>query len=201
MQLINDTTFVLNTSSWSSLSIGGASPSGGLFFNGPKAMAANGGQPVGLYTPTSWEEGSSGSHLDDENSALAGALMLAATSTGRYRRSVSDVERGILEDLGYSLQPLTPLMLTVESVNPGVSAELQLSGPEDRWYAVERSGNLAKWNEVTVVEMVDGAVTVSVPLAAIDTDQYFRLRETGVPNQPMTLQMLQTKNGLLRGRR
>jgi hypothetical protein len=179
--LINDSTFALNVAAWGAMSVGGASPGGGLFFNGPLAAAANGGQPVGLYTPTSWEEGSSGSHLDDENSALAGSLMLATTDTGRFRRSLTDVERGILEDIGYTLHPLPALTLEVTRVNPGVSAELRLAGPEDRWYAVEGSGDLLGWDEIDAVEMAGAATTLTVPLAASDQAQYFRLRETGMP--------------------
>ena len=191
--LINDSTFALDGTAWRTLSVGGASPGGGLFFNGPKAAAANGGQPVGLYTPTPWEEGSSGSHLDDDNPALAGSLMLAATDTGRYRRSLTDVERAILEDLGFTLHPLPALVLEVTRVIPGVSAELQLTGPEDRWYAVDRSGDLSNWAEVETVEMAGGAVALTVPLAAGDLKQYFRLRETGVPASLAAKGVLQRK--------
>ena len=73
------------------------------------------------------------------------------------------------------------MTLEVITLNPGVSAELRLGGPEDRWYALERSGDLLGWDEIDVVEMADGSVTLTVPLAAGAQEQYFRLRETGVP--------------------
>jgi hypothetical protein len=182
--VINPTTFAINQSTWNTTSVGGASPIAGLFFNGPMARAANGGQPVGLFSPALWEDGSSGSHLDDDNPAQGGLLMLAATGTGRYRRSLSNIERGILEDLGFTLHPLPPPTIELASLNPGVSVTLLLSGPEDRWYIVEQSVNLASWNEITVVELLGGTASVPVALAPSDTQQYFRLRENRRPDLP-----------------
>ncbi|MBN9132277.1 MAG: PEP-CTERM sorting domain-containing protein [Nitrosospira multiformis] len=101
--VIDPTTFAINETVWDASSVGEGSPAGGLFFDGPNAMAANGGNPAGLYTPSPWEEGSSVSHLDDNNSAYAGMLMLAASDTGPYTRDYSAVEIGILHDIGYTV--------------------------------------------------------------------------------------------------
>ncbi|SFU57924.1 PEP-CTERM sorting domain-containing protein [Nitrosospira multiformis] len=101
--VIDPTTFAINETVWDAGSVGGPSPAGGLFFDGPNARAANGGNPVGLYTPSPWEEGSSVSHLDDNNSAYAGMMMLAASDTGPYARDYSAVEIGILHDIGYTV--------------------------------------------------------------------------------------------------
>ncbi len=98
----------LDLEAWQQHSTGGTSRNGrGLFFNGPNAVAANDGEPVGLYTPRRWEEGSSVSHLDDQNRAYAGSMMLSAASNfGSYARTLSPVERGIMQDLGYTfIQP------------------------------------------------------------------------------------------------
>lgn len=84
----------------------------GLFFSGPKAVAANGGNLVGLYTPTIFEDGSSGNHLDDENSSLAGSMMLSATGAGPSARTLNNVEQAIFEDLGYSFASTTPTGVT-----------------------------------------------------------------------------------------
>lgn len=95
---------VLDGDAWDQHSTGGNSRNDrGLFFAGPNAMAANGGEPVGLYTPRRWEEGSSVSHLDDQNRAYDRSMMLAAASDfGAYTRTLSPIERGIMEDLGYT---------------------------------------------------------------------------------------------------
>lgn len=93
--------------SWAVDSIGGtgtapATPGSGLYFNGAFAMAANGGNPVPLYTPNPWEDGSSGAHLDDEYfTGASQQLMNAASTTGPGVRTLSDIEIGIFKDLGY----------------------------------------------------------------------------------------------------
>jgi PEP-CTERM motif len=101
-RVINPSDYALNPAAWEG-STGGASPAEGLFFDGPNAMAANGGQPVGLYTPETWMQGTSVSHLDDDNPAFAHMIMAAATPTGPTERDFSPVEVGILTDLGYSV--------------------------------------------------------------------------------------------------
>lgn len=100
-------TFATN-SVWTSASVGGTSPGAGLFFNGANAVAANGGQLVGLYSPTTWDEGSSASHIDTDNPAYAGMMMLHAVSTGSAARTFSPVEVGIMQDLGYTLAAPVP---------------------------------------------------------------------------------------------
>jgi len=116
-RIIEPTNFALNQGAWDTGSIGGTSPFGGLFFDGVNTVAANGGNPVGLYTPTTWEEGSSVSHLDDENPALAGRMMLARSDTGPYARDYDAVEVAMLTDLGYTAtvvpEPHTYAMLLV----------------------------------------------------------------------------------------
>lgn len=87
--VINGNTYALDASSWNTNRIAGPSPSAGLFFNGTNATAANGGLPVGLYTPVAWEEGSSVTHLDDENPLLQ-PLMMAAGARFWSRSPESD---------------------------------------------------------------------------------------------------------------
>lgn len=101
--VIDSSTFGLNQSTWDAASVGGTSPAAGLFFSGAYAMAANGGNRVGIYSPTTWVDGSSGSHLDDDNPALAGMMMLSASDKGPYARSFSNIEVGVFRDLGYTV--------------------------------------------------------------------------------------------------
>jgi hypothetical protein len=75
-----------------------------LFFGGANARAANGGNAVAIYTPNPWEEGSSGSHTDDNTFTGGNALLMnAATETGPGVRTLSAIEIGILKDLGFNL--------------------------------------------------------------------------------------------------
>jgi hypothetical protein len=97
--------FELNQFVWDYSSIGGASGGWverGMYFDGPNARAANGGNRVGLYTPTSWADGSSVSHLDTDNATFAGMMMFHEVGTGAAARRYSAIEVGILTDLGYT---------------------------------------------------------------------------------------------------
>ena len=105
-RLINPTAFVLNTR-WSIASIGGTGtvpPGNGLYFNGPNANAANGGNPVPIYSPNPWD-GGNGSHTDDNyfngsNPPLL--LMNIASDPGPGIRGISEIELGILKDIGFT---------------------------------------------------------------------------------------------------
>ncbi len=114
-RIIDPANFALNQAAWDAGSVGGASPVGGLFFDGPNTVAANGGNPVGLYTPETWGGNSSVSHLDDENPAYAGRMMLATSNTGPNARDYGATEVGMLTDLGYTVaivpEPETYAML------------------------------------------------------------------------------------------
>jgi Ca2+-binding RTX toxin-like protein len=100
--LINPLTNVLS-STWTTHSVGGTSPGSGLFFNGYNARTANGGSLVGLYSPTTWRNGSSGSHLDTDNPSYSSLMMIHAVNTGERARTLSAVESGIFRDLGFRM--------------------------------------------------------------------------------------------------
>jgi len=76
---------------------------GRLYFNGANAMAANGGLPVPLYSPASWEAGSSGSHLSYPGQMV---IMNAYINPGEGPDSLSAIELGMLQDLGYDFSPI-----------------------------------------------------------------------------------------------
>jgi hypothetical protein len=77
----------------------------GVFFSGPNAMAAYGGR-VPIYTPTTFREGSSMSHTDDNTFTGINDLMMNATvGTGPGVRTLSAIELGIFRDLGYASVP------------------------------------------------------------------------------------------------
>jgi len=112
--LISDTTLALDEARWDIASVAGqdggvGAPFGcgrGLLFNGANAVAANGGNPLEIYSPNPWEGGSSGSHLDDQCYTVDGAvstyMMEAQTVDGLGRRTISPVEVGVFRDIGYS---------------------------------------------------------------------------------------------------
>ena len=93
---------------WAAASIGGtgtvpATPNSGLYFKGTNAVAANGGNLVPLFSPTTWSSGSSGAHMDDAF-YIGGnkQLMNSATGNGPGIRTFSPLEVGIFKDIGYT---------------------------------------------------------------------------------------------------
>jgi len=98
--LVNDNTFAFDTSKNGVLT-GGVND--GMFFSGQNANAANGGNPIHIYSPDPWQGGSSGSHLDDDFYSSTQLLMEAATGPGNSARTLSEVEKCIFVDLGYDV--------------------------------------------------------------------------------------------------
>lgn len=79
---------------------------GGVYFGGTGAVTEY-GTLVPLYSPSPWEEGSSISHLDGR--VFTGPdrqMMNPQVPTGPGERTLSDVERAIMTDLGYTLAPM-----------------------------------------------------------------------------------------------
>jgi PKD repeat protein len=81
-----------------------------VFFNGPQTVAANGGSPAKLYAPSSWNPGSSYSHLDYNTYRLTpNALMVYMMSTGTSIHAPGPVTLGMLRDMGWTItQPGLP---------------------------------------------------------------------------------------------
>ncbi len=122
--LLINSNFELNTTGWNMASVGGAGAAG-LYFLGPNAMAANGGNPLFLYSPTTWAGGSSGSHLDtDFYNGMNGTFLQmmnheGAVSEGLDLRNYSPLEIGILRDIGYSQFIPEPSAWMFGAVGPG----------------------------------------------------------------------------------
>jgi hypothetical protein len=105
---INPTTYTWDTAFDPNLTGG----DGGLYFYGTNEALAFNGQPVPLYTPDKWAQGSSVSHLDDDyfnnktdpNDPRYVQLMNANDIPGPSGPDyLSSIEIGILKDLGYAL--------------------------------------------------------------------------------------------------
>jgi len=103
--IIDSHTNTLNQDVWNAASIGYSldGSSNGLFFGGQAAIAANGGEPVSLYSPGKWNPGSSASHLNPDIADQGGMMMVPYLAPGRSIREYSDIEVAMLTDLGYSV--------------------------------------------------------------------------------------------------
>ncbi|UJS25777.1 InlB B-repeat-containing protein [Thiothrix winogradskyi] len=100
---------LLNTAVYTnpSIALGAALTSNNLWFDGTAARAANGNQAVKLYAPSAWSPGSSYSHLDYATFANTdNKLMVYALSAGSSIHNPGNVTRGILQDLGWTVNSL-----------------------------------------------------------------------------------------------
>ena len=91
-------TFFINQPAWDAASVGGTGS--GLFFGGANAVAANGGNAVEIFSPTTWIDGSSGSHID--GTPFPTDMMKYDRGYGPETRDYSPVDVGILTDIGYT---------------------------------------------------------------------------------------------------
>jgi hypothetical protein len=85
----------------------------GLWFSGPRAMAAAGGQRPRLYSPETFEDGSSISHLDEETypAGSPNALMTPELARSEAIHDPGPIALGILADMGWALAGGPPLPL------------------------------------------------------------------------------------------
>ena len=82
--------------------LGSVLTSNDLWFTGSNAMAANGGQKVKIYAPSTWATGTSYSHLDYNTfKNTANALMIYAIPSGKSIHDPGPVALGILMDMGW----------------------------------------------------------------------------------------------------
>lgn len=115
---------LINTSVYSnsSTALGTALTSEDLWFHGPKAMEANGGQRVKIYAPSTWNPGSSYAHLDyGTYNDTANELMVFAVSSGESVHDPGAVTKGLLQDLGWPINTPTPLYTVTPSAGSGGS--------------------------------------------------------------------------------
>jgi hypothetical protein len=96
--------------------------SGDVFFDGANARAANGGDPVKVYAPGSWDPGSSISHLDNG----VDSVMNFSVGKGVSKRVYTDIDRGVLADIGWNTaaavpEPSSIALLTIGVVVFGIS--------------------------------------------------------------------------------
>jgi hypothetical protein len=85
-----------------STALGTALTSNNIWFHGSNAMAANGGQRVKIYAPSTWAGGSSYSHMDYNTfHGTANQLMVYAISKGDVIHDPGPIAKGILKDVGW----------------------------------------------------------------------------------------------------
>jgi hypothetical protein len=94
---------LINTSLYPnpSLELLGQMTSNNVFCRGVKVMQANGGNPVKIYAPSTWSQGSSMSHWDEIYRNTINALMLYAISHGESIHDPGPFTMALLQDIGW----------------------------------------------------------------------------------------------------
>ena len=125
---LNTTTFALDTTGFMNNVEGGTgtqppSPSTGLYFHGTHVQAANGGNPVPLYSPTIYQGGSSVSHWDTDyfqggnnpSNPNDFSLMNHAGSSGAEGvvRSFNNLDIAMLQDIFQVPEPNSALLVLI----------------------------------------------------------------------------------------
>jgi hypothetical protein len=87
----------------SSRALGNQLQSNNLFFNGANARFYNGGNPVKIYAPGSWNPGSSYSHPDTSFEDTINAMMVPFQDYGESIHHYGPVAFGMLQDFGWLL--------------------------------------------------------------------------------------------------
>ena len=91
-----------------------------VYFDGANANAANGGGRVELYTPSTWNSGSSYAHLGESFNGTINALMTYSISAGESIHDPGPVTLGILQDVGWNPEcpPPTPTSTATRTMTP-----------------------------------------------------------------------------------
>jgi hypothetical protein len=74
-----------------------------VYFVGTNSTAANGGNSVEIYAPTTFSSGSSLVHLN--TATYPNALMKHAIAAGTMVRAPSDLEWAMMRDMGWNIVP------------------------------------------------------------------------------------------------
>ena len=82
--------------------------SGNVYFDGPQAKSANGGNKPKLFTPASWASGSSFSHLDEIYNGTSNAMMTYSLAPREVIHDPGAIARGMLRDIGWTTSVPTP---------------------------------------------------------------------------------------------
>ena len=101
---------------------------GDVRFTGAAATAANGGVSPKLYAPTSWQSGSSYSHLDESTypAGNANSLMTPAIGANEVVHSPGPITLGVFADSGWATGGLPTLSMGSTRIVEGNSGARQL---------------------------------------------------------------------------
>jgi uncharacterized repeat protein (TIGR01451 family) len=153
---------------------------GGVFFDGTNADAANGGSRVQLYTPSTWQSGSSYSHLAEIFNGTPNALMTYSLNDGESIHSPGPVTCGILQDMGWpggcASVPNAPSNLNASALSQTrIKLTWNDNSSDESGFKVERSPDgSTSWSQIGAT-LANVAVYTDTNLTC-NTPYYYRVR-------------------------
>lgn len=124
-----------------------------LYWGGPNAVAANGGQPVQLYAPRPYEIGSSVAHLDEDAfpTGDVNALLTPFLSNGEVVHRPGPVDLGVFRDLGWTATLGVPAKVAgVSGTGGGGAVTLTWTRPADNGSGI--TGYRVSWTDDGVAQ-------------------------------------------------
>ncbi|MDB9454291.1 Calx-beta domain-containing protein, partial [Dolichospermum circinale CS-541/06] len=159
---------LLNTSLFPnpSTALGSQLTSNNIFFDGSNANAANGGNRVKLYAPSTWSGGSSYSHLDEVFNNTPNALMTYSIGFGESILNPGPVTLGLFKDMGWKLAGSSTNLVTVAATDAD-AGEPTNNGQ----YTLTRTGDTT--SALTVNIAMSGTATNGTDYTTIPTTVTF----------------------------
>ncbi len=164
----------VTTYSSPSTSLGNFLTSNNVLFTGANAVAANGGNNIKLYAPSTWESGSSYSHLDYNTfNNTSNQLMVPYISPGEALHDPGVVTKGLFKDIGWNLNgSSTGTLGKANLLSP--SGTITDTTPTYTWNAVSgstwyylyvnqgSSNKIKKWYTASAAGCSSGSGTCSI---------------------------------------
>ena len=152
-----------------SIALGSQLTSNNIFFDGANANAANGGNRVKLYAPSTWFGGSSYSHLDETTfNNTPNALMTPVISPGESILNPGAVTLGLFKDMGWRLAGSLPVITVVATDTSAAETAIGITTNPGR-FTLTRTGETT--SALTVNVLMSGTATngtdyTNIPRAA-----------------------------------
>ena len=175
-----------------------------LFWNGKKGVAANAGILPHLYAPSSWEPGSSYTHLDEVTfpAGDANSLMTPYLDNQEAVHAPGPVALGMLEDIGWTINnapvftdgsSTTRTMVNRSIRNPVGAADVdndaltyQLSGIDAAAFDIDSTTGQLKTKAARTYNKASYTVTVTVSDGTLIDETTVTIHVTGIETEPPT---------------
>ena len=175
-----------------STTLGNQLTSNNLFWNGAEGVAGNAGSEPSIYAPSSWEPGSSYSHVDEDSypAGTANSLMTPFLGWAEANHDPGPIIMGLMDDIGWTVEDsdggggciLTGVDFSVGPCNgndPAITMFFDIAGGcTIAEICFSEDGGAFSCEDISVLETGDGdGVTFNAAIADTDYDFYFVLSD------------------------